>query len=49
MTNKYVDFVSDDVFLEEVKRVMDSYPNDAQEIPSAIDLKNLNMDLMNLR
>ncbi len=38
MTNKYVDFVSDDVFLEEVKRVMDSYPNDAQEIPSAIDL-----------
>ena len=37
MTNKYVDFVSDDVFLEEVKRVMDSYPNDAQEIPSAIN------------
>ena len=38
MTHKYVDFVSDDVFLEEVKRVMDSYPDNAQEIPSAIDL-----------
>ena len=38
MANKYVDFVSDDVFLEEVKRVMDSYPDNAKEIPSAIDL-----------
>ena len=38
MANNYVEFVSDDVFLEEVKRVMDSYPDNAKETPSAIDL-----------
>ena len=31
MTNKYVDFVSDDDFLECVEKVVDAYPDDEKK------------------
>lgn len=36
--NKYVDFVSDEDFIEEVRNVLDTYPDIAKEIPTPIEL-----------
>ena len=36
--NKYVDFVSDEIFLEEVKKVLDTYPDENKRITEPLDL-----------
>ena len=36
--NKYVEFVSDEIFREEVKKVLDSYPDENQKILEPVDL-----------
>lgn len=42
MPNKYVDFVSDEVFLEEVKKVVESYFNREEEYPELTELLKRN-------
>ena len=49
MTNKYVDFVSDDDFLKEVKHVVDSYPDKDEDTPSPLKLlKNYEYGILQL-